>query len=140
MFKKFFSDNTLKVWKLISFIVIWSIWLSKNKALFKDKLGPPWVTSCQEEASIKGYTTVVKQKRNREVSQLTVDKSRSHAFFDGASQSQNSRGGLCFLLFLNDNHVYQFKSHLGEGRNNKGGDNGLFLLTQVGISKGIFYP
>ena len=51
-------------------------WIIRNKEFFYDKVILTWDTSYWEKELLKEYIVVVKQKRTRELSQLTMDKTK----------------------------------------------------------------
>lgn len=96
-------DQCLKVWlsqpeakqiKSLPLIVVWSVWLARNRALFNDSLNPVQVTVPNSLAIMEAFKQIKKGPKIREIIPKVIDKTSAWAFFNGASKGDAPRGEL----------------------------------------------
>lgn len=92
-------------------LICWSIWLTRNGIIFKDKLARwPYtvakIITAYYEIHEDDHTTV-----GRVVTPKTIDRSIPWAFFDGTTQAQGSGGGN--LFHITESHHFKIKMGLG---------------------------
>ena len=66
-----------------------------------------------------------------------IEKSKSWAYFNGASQGRPSMGGMGDLIFLSDSHSFKFSIGIGRSSNNKVKMMAFKLVMPLAISKGV---
>jgi len=96
-------DQCLKVWlsqpeakqiKSLPLIVVWSVWLARNCALFNDSLNPVQVTVPNSLAIMEAFKQIKKGPKIREIIPKVIDKTSAWAIFNGASKGDAPRGEL----------------------------------------------
>jgi len=120
--------------KFLPLLVIWGIWLARNKAIFDDKPSLSEHISALAVGmfnSIPEHIRAAKQKRDLEVE---IDRTVPWGFFDGAAQNNRCGGGAIF--HLSDSHFFVLSAGLGEGSNNYAELMSLKLLLIFAIEKG----
>jgi len=120
--------------KYLPLLVIWGIWLARNKAIFNDRPSLPAITAAQSHGILKSLPEYVRAANQRRILEVEIDHSQPWAFFDGASQNNLSGGGA--VLHLSDTHSYTISMGLGEGSNNFAELMSLKLLLIFALEKG----
>ena len=102
--------------KILPLLVIWGIWLARNKAIFKETPSTPVITSAMSVGFFKSYLVHVRVVRERRTLEVEIDRTSPWAFFDGAAQNNSCGGGA--VLFLTESHFFILSMGLGGGTNN----------------------
>jgi len=126
--------TTIQKHKYLPLLVIWGIWLARNKAIFNDKPSLPEITAVQSVGLFKSLPEHLRAAKQRRVLDVEIDRSRPWAFFDGASQNNMCGGGA--VLYLSDSHSFTISMGLGEGSNNFAELLSLKLLLLFALEKG----
>jgi len=126
--------NTQQKLKFLPLLVIWGIWLARNKAIFMDKPSLPAITAIQSHGILQSLPEHVRAANQRRVLEVEIDHTQPWAFFDGASQNNLSGGGA--VLHLSDSHFFTISMGLGEGTNNFAELMSLKLLLIFALEKG----
>jgi ribonuclease HI len=138
LLEEYFARKEYKPWRSDPFMVCWGIWLARNSTLFGSKFIPPIISFTLIEARLNEYNAMLAyKKKQRCIEPLNFRKDSPWSFFDGASQDNSKRCGVGFILYLNDNVYYRFKSNLGAGSNNWGELMSLFFLLKCAITKNV---
>jgi len=120
--------------KYIPLLVIWGIWLARNKAIFTDKPSLPAITAALSIGIYNSLPEHLRATNQRRVMEVELDRSRPWAFFDGASQDNVCGGGA--VLHLSETHHFTLSMGLGEGTNNFAELMSLKLLLIFALEKG----
>jgi len=126
--------TTNKKHKFLPLLVIWGIWLARNKAIFNDKPCLPEITAVQSVGIFKSLPEHLRAANQRRILEVEIDHSRPWAFFDGASQNNMFGGGA--VLHLSESHHFTLSMGLGEGSNNYAELLSLKLLLNFALEKG----
>lgn len=90
--------------------------MARNRAVFQDKPSTPELVA-HNCTNILSYFP---QKKNppvpRIISEEVINKQKPWAYFDGASQNEDCRGGA--ILHMTENHHYKIQMGVGGGSNN----------------------
>ena len=115
-------------------LVIWGVWLARNKFLFNDKACNPAITASFSCGFMNAFPQYIRSTRQREALDVELDKTVPWGFFDGATQNNACGGGA--LLYLTETHFYELVAGLGEGSNNLVELMSLKLLLVFATEKG----
>jgi len=117
-------------------IFFWGIWLARNKSLFQDKETPTSVIAINCAAIYSAIPPPETKPVQIPHKPVTIQEGTPWAFFDGASQNDMARAGLC--IYLNPEHSFKASVGLGLGTNNYAELSALRLLLCWLIRKNIF--
>ena len=107
---------THKKHKILPLLVIWGIWLARNKAIFEDINSIPVIIGSLSMGYYKSFSKHIRVARERRRLEVELDRSSPWAYFDGAAQNNVCGGGA--MLYLTDSHYFALSMGLGEGTNN----------------------
>ena len=120
--------------KILPLLVIWGIWLARNKAIFKDIPSILAITAALSVGYYKSYPEHIRVARERRLLEVEIDRTAPWAYFDGAAQNNSCGGGT--VLFLTESHYFVMSMGLGEGTNNYAELMSLKLLLIFALEKG----
>ena len=81
-------------------LVIWGVWLARNKIIFIDKSFNLEITTIMAFRIMHAFPQYIRATRQREVLELEIDRSVSWVFFNVASQNNLCVEGV--ILFFSD--------------------------------------
>ena len=99
--------------KMLPLLVIWGIWIARNKAIFKDLPSMPAITGMMGVGFYNSFPVYIRATRERRLLEVNIDRSSPWAYFDGAAQNNMCGGGV--VLHLSENHSYVLSMGLGGG-------------------------
>ena len=102
-----------KHFKMLPLLVIWGIWIARNKAIFKDLASTPALTGMMAVGFFNSFPVHVRAARDRRMIEVDIDRSSPWAFFDGDAQNNMCGGGA--VLHLSENLYYVLSMGLGGG-------------------------
>ena len=73
--------------KSLPLLVIWGIWLARNKAIFKDIPSLPAIVGSLAVGFYKSLPVHLRAARERRHLEVALDRSKPWDFFDGAAQN-----------------------------------------------------
>jgi len=120
--------------KFLPLLVIWGIWLARNKAIFHDKPSLPEHIGALAVGIFNSFPEHVRAAKQRRDLVVEIDRSVPWGFFDGAAQHNRCGGGA--LLYLSDSHFFVLSFGMGEGSNNYAELMSLKLLLIFAVEKG----
>jgi len=120
--------------KFLPLLVIWGIWLARNKAIFHDKPSLAEHISAMAVGMFNAFPEHIRAAKQRRDLEVEIDRSAPWGFFDGAAQNNRCGGGA--ILYLSDAHYFVLTSGLGEGSNNYAELMSLKLLLIFALDKG----
>lgn len=91
----------------------WRVTLSS----LKTSIGHP-LKSPNRPMPLQSFRVATQPKKPGQLTSLTVDQTKSWAFFDGACQRPQKNCGLGFCIFFNPTHFITGKANIGKGTNN----------------------
>ena len=119
---------------MLPLLVIWGIWLARNKAIFKDIPSTPAITGALSVGFFNSFPIHIRAARERRTLEVEIDRTSPWAFFDGAAQNNLCGGGA--VLYLTESHFFILSMGLGGGTNNFAELMSLKLLMMFAIEKG----
>ena len=125
--------RTQKKHKILPLLVIWGIWLARNKAIFEDVANTPTIIGALSVGFYKSYPEYIRVERERRILDVEIDRTSPWAFFDGAAQIDICGGGV--VLYLSDSHYFVLSMGLGGGTNNFSELMSLKLLLIFSLEK-----
>jgi len=120
--------------KSLPLLIIWGIWLARNKAIFQDIPSLPDLTCVMAVGFYNAFPEHVRAKKQRRDHVAEIDRTNPWGFFDGAAQNGRCGGGA--ILFLSDSHFFNLTFGLGDGTNNYAELMSLKLLLIFAEEKG----
>ena len=123
-----------KQFKILPLLVIWGIWLARNKAIFKDTSSTPAITGALAVGFYNSFPVHIRAAREQRQLDVDIDRSKPWDFFDGATQNNLCGGGT--VLHLSESHFFVMSMGLGGGTNNFAELMSLKLLLMFPIEKG----
>ena len=96
---------------MLPLLVIWGIWIARNKAIFKDLSSTPAITGMMAVGFYNSFPAHIRAARERRMLGVDIDRSSPWAFFDGAAQNNMCGGGV--VLHLSENLSYVLSMGLG---------------------------
>ena len=120
--------------KILPLLVIWGIWLARNKAIFKETPSTSAITGAMSVGFFNSYPIHIRVVRERRILEVEIDKTTPWAFFDGEAQNNSCGGGV--VLFLTESHFFVLSMGLGGGTNNFAELMSLKLLLMFAVEKG----
>ena len=115
-------------------MVIWGIWLARNKAIFKDTPSTPAITGALSVGFYNSFPVHIRAARERRTLEVDIDRTSPWAFFDGAAQNNLCGGGA--VLYLTESHYFILSMGLGGGTNNFVELMSLKLLLMFALENG----
>jgi hypothetical protein len=126
--------------KALPLILNWGFGLARNAMIFQDKSSLPELLVSQGLSILEHFPQEKGVRRGRVLQEVSVDSNRPWAFFDGASQENNTCCGGGAVLFLSNTHLFRLKMGLGPGTNNFAELMSLKLLLLFALEKNVpFY-
>lgn len=98
-------------------VVIWSIWLERNKITFEDNQ-PSLHKFCVESNTFMMNPKGCYKENIRQVTEVIIAKTLHWVFFYSASNGNSGACGAGGVIYLTDDHKFLFTCGLGEGLNN----------------------
>lgn len=86
---------------------------------------------------LQSFRVATQPKKPGQLTSLTVDQTKSWAFFDGACQRPQKNCGLGFCIFFNPTHFITGKANIGKGTNNIVELSAILALLKIAAQKGI---
>ena len=120
--------------KMLPMLVIWGIWIARNKAIFKNLPSTPAIIGMMAAGFYNSFPVYIRAARERRLLEVNIDRSSPWAFFDGAAQNNMCGGGA--ILHLSENHFYVLSMGVGGGTNNYAELKSLKLLLMFALEKG----
>ena len=120
--------------KILPLLVIWGIWIARNKAIFQDIISIQEITGVMSVGYYKAYPEHIRVARERRILEVDIDRTSPWAFFDGAAQNNVCGGGV--VLFFAESHFFVISMGLGGGTNNFAELMSLKLLLIFALEKG----
>lgn len=106
-----------KLYQVLPLLIVWGVWLARNRAIFEDDIFPIEVFATQ---ILVVYDLLLKDQRdnnNRILNPTVVDRSHPWEFFDGTSQGDTFGCGGGFVLHILETHLFSLKMGLGASSN-----------------------
>ena len=126
--------TTHKSLKMLPLLVIWGIWIARNKAIFQDITSIAGITGVMSVGYYKAYPEHIRVARERRILEVDIDRTSPWAYFDGAAQNNVCGGGA--VLFFAESHFFVISMGLGGGTNNFAELMSLKLLLNFALEKG----
>lgn len=115
-------------------LVIWGVWLARNKLIFTDNMCTPTITASLACGILSAFPQHASATRQRKTLAVEIDRMVLWGFFDGASQNNLCGGGA--FLFLSGLHFFELMVGLGEESNNSVELLSLKILLMFAAEKG----
>jgi hypothetical protein len=111
--------------------------LAKNAKLFMDKDTLPLKCVNQSLNILSEFPQLSYVPPHAQVSACHINESFPWNFFNIASQSNPSKGGVGGIIFLSKNHLFSFKDRISHAKNNYRELATLKLILILSLEKGL---
>ena len=100
--RTWWNNNRVCQYEAMPALFVFTIWLVRNKAIFKDTLPSFDLTVNLLLQKVMEHHKEIKPKPKRVLKPPRLDKNTPWAFFDGASQGEPLLGGVGGILHMNE--------------------------------------
>ena len=135
--KNWFIRDDTKLIKSLPILVLWFIWLTRNKCYFKDLIPSSLQVAALSLGMLSSFPQHMRVVSIRSIVAEEIDKSYPWGYFDGSTTGEPKLCGVGGLIYITDQHFFSYKAGLGSGSNNFAELLGLKLLLSLSLDNNL---
>ena len=118
-------------------MVLWFIWLARNKCCFEDLIPSSLQVAALSLGMLSTFPQHLSVVRIRSIVAEDIDKSYPWGYFDGSAAGEPKLCGVGGLIYITGQHFFSYKAGLGFGSNNFAKLLGLKRLLSLSLDKNL---